>query len=156
MKFELPRTLIVAAASALLLSACASNLVHRGAVIDVSLANTIQPGVDNKASVTKLLGSPTFVGQFQPDSWYYVSRSTRTSALHNPSLTRNLVVKVQFDAAGNVASIGGTGKELVMNVDPSNRQTPTLGRKSGFFQNLFSNIGQVGSGGLGGPSGPSQ
>ena len=122
MKFELPRTLIVAAASALLLSACASNLVHRGAVIDVSLANTIQPGVDNKASVTKLLGSPTFVGQFQPDSWYYVSRSTRTSALHNPSLTRNLVVKVQFDAAGNVASIGGTGKELVMNVDPSNRQ----------------------------------
>jgi len=152
MKRALPKTWIVAGASALLLSACASNAVHRGAVIDVPLANTIQPGIDNKASVTKLLGSPTFVGQFEPNSWYYVSRSTRQSALHNPSLSRSLVVKVQFDGAGNVTSIGGTGKELVMKVDPSNRRTPTLGRKRGFFADLFSNIGSVNSGGVAAPT----
>ena len=149
MKRELPKTWMVAAGMALLLSACASNAIHRGAVIDVALANSIQPGIDNKASVTKLLGTPTFVDQFQPNNWYYVSRRERGSALHNPKLSRSLVVTVQFDNAGNVASLRGTGKELVMAVDPSSRRTPTLGRTRGFFHDLFSNIGQVGAGGMG-------
>jgi hypothetical protein len=38
-----------------------------------------------------------------------------------------------------------------MNVNPTNRSTPTLGRKKSFFDELFGNIGQVGSAGaLGG------
>lgn len=145
---EVPKIWLVAAALALPLSGCASMAVHRGAVIDVALANSIQPGVDNKASVSKLLGSPTFVDQFQPNSWYYVSRLTRQAALRNPSLKRSLVVKVDFDAAGNVTKIAGTGKELAMNIDPSNRRTPTMGRKRGFFADLFSNIGSVSPGGV--------
>lgn len=141
------------AAVALLAAGCASNRAHKGAVIDPQLASSIQPGVDNKASVQKLLGTPTIAGEFTPDNWYYVSRDTNQVAFRNPRVTRQLVMLVRFDRAGNVASIQRTGKELVLGVNPSHRQTPTLGRRKTFFDELFGNIGSVSSGLPGGGSG---
>ena len=153
MKLGLVRVSTIALA-ALLASGCASNRAHKGAVIDTQLASAIQPGVDNKASVQKLLGSPTFAGQFNPNDWYYVSRDTNQLAFRNPKVTRQMVMLVRFDRAGNVASIQRTGKELVLNVDPAGRQTPTLGRQRSFFEELFGNIGTVG--GVGAPGGGSR
>ena len=91
--------------AALLAAGCASNRAHKGAVIDPQLASSIQPGVDNKASVQKLLGTPTFAGQFRPNDWYYVSRDTNQIGFRNPRVTRQLVMLVRFDPAGNVSSI---------------------------------------------------
>jgi outer membrane protein assembly factor BamE (lipoprotein component of BamABCDE complex) len=144
--------------AAALASGCASNRAHKGAVLDPQLASSIQPGVDNKASVEKLLGTPTFSGQFTPNDWYYVSRDTNQLAFHNPHVTKQLVMLVRFTPTGNVASIQRTGRELVLNVAPTHRQTPTLGRKKSFFDEIFGNIGSVSSGGMvpggGGGSGP--
>jgi outer membrane protein assembly factor BamE (lipoprotein component of BamABCDE complex) len=142
----------IAIAAATLVTGCASNHVHKGAVIDLQLASSIQAGVDNKASVEKLLGRPTFTGEFTPNEWYYVSRDTNQIAFRNPRPVRQTVLHVSFDAKGNVAAVNRTGKELVMNVDPTHRSTPTLGRKKSFFDELFGGIGQVGSGGLGAPT----
>jgi outer membrane protein assembly factor BamE (lipoprotein component of BamABCDE complex) len=136
------------AASAVLLAGCAGTRAHKGAVIDPQLASSIQAGVDNKASVAKLLGNPTFAGQFTPNDWYYVSRDTRQFAFRNPRVAKTKVLHVQFDAAGNVASVQETGKELVLNLDPTKRRTPTLGRERSFFEELFGGIGSVNSGGL--------
>jgi outer membrane protein assembly factor BamE (lipoprotein component of BamABCDE complex) len=140
--------------AAALLAGCAGTREHKGAVLDTQLVSSIQAGVDNKASVTKLLGTPTYTGQFTPDDWYYVSRSTNQFAFRNPRVASQRVLHVRFDGAGNVASVQQTGKELVLNVDPSKRSTPTLGRERSFFEELFGGIGSVGSGGLGGDSGP--
>ena len=72
----------------------------------------------------------------------------RQVAFRNPGVTKQTVLHVRFDQAGNVASVDRTGKELVMNVSPSKRSTPTLGRQRSFFEELFGNIGTVGSAGL--------
>src|SRR3954454_14396536 len=109
------------------LAGCAAQYAHKGAVIDTQLASSVQPGVDNKASVEKLLGRPTFTGEFTPNDWYYVARDTRQVAFRNPRVTKQTVLHVSFDRAGNVAAVDRTGKELVMNVEPSNRSPPTLG-----------------------------
>src|SRR5689334_24040485 len=131
----------IAVAAATLVTGCASNHVHKGAVIDLQLASAIQPGVDNKASVEKLLGRPTFTGEFTPNEWYYVSRDTAQFAFRNPRTLRQTILLVKFDPAGNVTSVDRTGKQYVLNVNPSGRKTPTLGRKQGFFEELFNNIG---------------
>jgi outer membrane protein assembly factor BamE (lipoprotein component of BamABCDE complex) len=136
------------AVAAALLAGCAAVHTHRGAVIDPQLATAVQPGVDNKASVEKLLGRPSFTGEFAPNDWYYVSRDTAQFAFRNPRTVKQTVLLVRFDPAGNVASIQRTGRELVMNVEPTGRKTPTLGRKQGFFQELFNNIGTVGAPGV--------
>jgi len=142
--FRLPVAAIAAAA----LAGCAAVHTHRGAVIDRQLVSAIEPGVDNKASVEKLLGRPSFTGEFTPNEWYYVSRDTAQYAFRNPRTRRQLVLLVRFDPAGNVASVEHTGRELVLNVNPAGRKTPTLGRKQGFFEELFNNIGSVGTPGL--------
>ena len=145
-------------AAAMLLGGCAQFRSHKGVVIDPQLASGIQPGVDNKDSVEKLLGRPSFVGQFSPNDWYYVSRDVNQVAFRNAHVTRQTVMIVRFDPKGNVASVSKTGRELVMNVDPTGKSTPTLGRKRSFFEELFGNIGTVGAGGLpgsgGGDNGP--
>lgn len=152
MKLGLFRVTTIAAA-ALLAAGCASNRAHKGAVIDPQLASSIQPGVDNKASVTKLLGTPTLTGEFTPNNWYYVSRDTNRLAFTNPRVTRQLVMLVRFDQGGNVSSVQRTGKELILGVNPTHRQTPTLGRKKSFFDELFGNIGSVSSSGMPGGAG---
>jgi len=132
----------------LALSACSGSRDHKGFVIDPVLADSIQVGVDNKDSVTRTIGRPTFTSQFDPNDWYYVSRDTAQLAFRDPKVTEQTVLRVQFDPAGNVTSVQKTGKELVANVDPSSDKTPTLGRKRSFFEELFGNIGTISQPGL--------
>ena len=147
---------IATIAAAVLLAGCAQMRAHKGVVLDPQLAGGIQAGVDNKDSVEKLLGRPTFTGQFTPNDWYYVSRDVNQVAFRNPRVTKQTVLIVRFDQKGNVASVQRTGRELVMNLDPTGRKTPTLGRKRSFFEELFGNIGTVGAPGLPGAQNPGQ
>ncbi len=135
-----------AVAGAALLGGCVGLRDHRGAVIDEELVSAVQVGVDNKASVEKTLGRPTFTGQFNDSEWFYVSRDTTTLAFRSGRVTDQTVLRVRFDPAGNVAAVDRTGKELIAAIDPTNDRTPTLGRKKSFFDELFGNIGTVGQG----------
>lgn len=154
MKRAVTKTMAIAAA--LLLAGCSQTRVHKGVVLDLQMVSAIQPGVDNKDLVEKALGRPSFMGEFTPNDWYYVSRDVSQVAFRNPRVTKQTVLIVHFDPKGNVASVERTGRELVMNVDPTGRKTPTLGRKRSFFDELFGNIGSVGAPGMspGGGNGP--
>jgi len=124
---------------------------HKGYVADQTLVASVQPGIDNRESVARTLGRPSFTGQFDGDrTWYYVSRDTRQLAFARPKPVTQMVLEVRFDGAGNVASIGRTGLERVVDISPDGDKTPTLGRERGFFSELFGNIGRVGSVGQGG------
>ena len=152
MKFALSKVSAAVLGTALL-AGCAGVRAHKGAVVDPQLASAIQPGVDNKASVEKTLGRPTFAGQFAPNDWYYVSSDTSTFAFRNPRVTKQAIYLVRFDPAGNVVAVQKSGKEMIASLDPSKRKTPTLGRQRSFFDELFGNIGTVNSAGAPGGGG---
>ena len=139
---------------AALLGGCLGIRDHRGAVIDTELASAVQVGVDNKESVAKTLGRPSFVGQFNPNDWYYVSRDTKSMPLRGVAVVDQTILHVRFDAAGNVTAVDRTGKELIAAIDPVDAKTPTLGRKRGFFEELFGNIGTISQPGLPGAGRP--
>ena len=122
---------------------------HRGYVLDKALAANLQVGVDNKESVTKTLGRPSFIGQFNANDWYSFSRDTKTIPFRTARVMDQALLHVRFDAAGNVASVGQTGKETVVAINPVDDKTPTLGRRRSFFDELFGNIGVLNSGALG-------
>jgi outer membrane protein assembly factor BamE (lipoprotein component of BamABCDE complex) len=142
-----------ALAGATLLGGCIGVHDHRGTVIDTELVSAIQPGVDNKDSVQRTLGRPTFTGEFGESDWYYVSRDTKTVAFRNPTVQKQTVLHVSFDKAGNVIAMNQTGKELIAKIDPVDDKTATLGRKSSIFNDIFGNIGTVNSAGVPGGGG---
>lgn len=132
------------------LAACGQLRSHQGYIYDPLLAAAIQPGVDNRESVERTLGRPTFTGQFETGDWYYLSRDTRQLAFASPRATAQLLTRISFDDKGNVANVSRTGLETVVSIDPDNDKTPTLGSERSFFEDLFGNIGAVGAPGAGG------
>ncbi len=149
------RLILVAGAAALLagLGGCTRVRTHQGYQVDKLLVDSIAPGIDNKASVEGSLGRPSFASQFGPEEWYYVSRDMRSLAFSSPKPVSQLVLRVRFDPAGNVATVDRLGMEQVARVDVESDKTRTLGRKRGFFQEIFGNIGTVGGIGGGGGGG---
>jgi len=139
-------------AGAAFLAGCAGLREHKGYILDKELASGVQVGVDNKDSVTKTLGRPTFTGQFDPNDWYYVARDTAAFAFRQPRVTDQTVLHIRFDPAGNVVAVNQTGEELVASISPMKGKTPTLGREKSFFDELFGNIGTINQAGLPGGS----
>ncbi|MBB6426443.1 outer membrane protein assembly factor BamE [Sphingopyxis sp. JAI128] len=146
------RLIVAGLALALTASGCAQLKGRQGYVVDPMLTEAITPGVDNRESVEKTLGRPTFVGQFSDNEYYYVSRETRQLAFARPRPIDQQVLRVRFDPAGNVAAVDRTGLELVSRISPEGDKTPTLGRERSFFEDIFGNIGAVGAPGTAGPT----
>ena len=142
-------SLFAGAAMVSLAGGCASIRDHRGYIIDPALVDSVQPGVDNRTSVERSLGRPTFISQFGDASWYYVSQNTRQTAFHRPWTGDQTILRIRFDAAGNVAGVDRAGMEKVVRLDPDGHKTATLGRNRGFLEDLFGNIGSVGAPGVG-------
>lgn len=153
---------------ALLATSCTQLRTHEGYIVDATLLDSVAVGIDNRASVAATLGRPTLAGQFgavdgqpgmvpvdQARDWYYISRNNRALAFARPVTREQLLVHVHFDALGNVAAIDRSGVERVVRLSPESDETPTLGRNTSFFEDIFGNIGSVGAAGAGGQGGGS-
>nr|WP_236555176.1 outer membrane protein assembly factor BamE [Novosphingobium sp. 9U] len=139
-------------------SGCTSITDHRGYIIDQALVDAVQPGVDNRQSVEKTLGRPTFTSQFGTQDWYYISQNVKTPPFRRPRTSDQTIYRLRFDPAGNVAAIDKRGMEKVARFSPEGDKTATLGRHRGLLEDLFGNVGTVGTGGggaapTGGPNG---
>ena len=139
--------------AALLASGCVQIQGHRGYLADEILLQSVQPGVDDRQSVERTLGRPSFIGQFGEPVWYYVSSQTTQTPTLRPKIAGQTVLAVHFDGNDQVVNVERTGMELVARIDPENDETPTLGRERSFFEDLFGNIGQVGTGAAAGGGG---
>lgn len=147
------RSLALAIVAASCLTAgCTQVRDHQGYLFDPVLLASVEPGIDNRDSVSGTLGRPTFVGQFNDRDWYYVSRNTENLGFEMPDPVSQTVLHIRFDEAGNVVTAERTGMEQVVSINPSRDETPTLGRDRGFFQELFGNIGAVGAAGQAAPT----
>jgi outer membrane protein assembly factor BamE (lipoprotein component of BamABCDE complex) len=151
MSFPSTRIATVASLGALVIAAgCAPLRSHQGYIVDTDLVNSVQPGVDTRQSVQQTLGKPTVTGQFGGGDWYYVARDSRNYGFQTPKVREQVTVQISFNEAGVVSGVRRGGVDQVASVDPYGKTTPTLGRKRGFFQDLFGNIGTVGAAGAGG------
>jgi outer membrane protein assembly factor BamE (lipoprotein component of BamABCDE complex) len=135
------------------LAGCASIRDHRGYLADTALVESVQPGVDNKTSVERSLGRPTFVSEYGQPAWYYVSVDTKQAPFGRPKAYNQMVLRVAFDPAGNVVAVDRRGVEKVVSLSPDGDKTATAGRDRSFIEDLFGNIGSVGAPGMGGAGG---
>jgi outer membrane protein assembly factor BamE (lipoprotein component of BamABCDE complex) len=123
------------------LAACATMSDVRGNLPDEERLGQVRPGI-TKESVQQILGTPSSVGTFDDNTWYYISKKTEQWAFKAPKMVEQQVIAVDFDQNGRVRDVRRHGKEEAMAVDPVDRTTPTPGKELGFFEQLFGNLGR--------------
>lgn len=153
MKAILPRrggTPVTAAAVAILLAAggvaalsgCSPTVTTHGHRLDADLVAQVRPGVTTRDEVSRLLGSPSSVGTFDGQSWYYVTQKTERRSFYQANVAAQDVVRVDFDGAGLVSSVDRAGLEAAQAVDPAEARTRTLGNELTIVQQFLGNIGR--------------
>ena len=75
-----------------LISACSPMVDSRGNLPDDDAVLQVQPGIDDRSQVAKLLGSPSTIATFNDKTWYYVSKRTETTAFFPSDITDQQVL----------------------------------------------------------------
>jgi len=122
--------------------ACQPTVDQRGNAPEADKLSQIQVGKTDKATVTRLLGSPSSVAEFDPNVWYYVSSKTEDVAfLKTETLDQN-VIKLTFDKSNVVQSVQKLGMQDAETITPNPNATPSRGREFSWIEEFLGNFGR--------------
>ena len=130
------------AALAVALAGCSIPIDQRGNLPEKSALEQIQPGVSDKATVTRLLGSPSSIATFDDSTWYYISQKSKSVAFFKPDLLDQEVVAIDFGKDGLVRDVRHRGMQDAQMVTPDPNATPAPGREFSFIEQLIGNFGK--------------
>ena len=136
--------LLLAAASAMALSACEATYTNHGFAPQIAQLEQISSS-DTRGSVLRRLGQPSATGTFDSENWYYQASRVENYAFYAPKVVDRKVVAIRFDDAGRVTNVARYGIEDGQVIDLITRKTPTYGREITLLQQLFGNLGRVGA-----------
>jgi outer membrane protein assembly factor BamE (lipoprotein component of BamABCDE complex) len=138
---------LAAATLTVLLAGCTWPQEVRGNMPDAESLAAVQPGISNKADVTRLMGSPSSIASFDNNTWYYIGRRIQRETLQDPDLLEQRVYVVTFDDKGTVKALQThVNDEHEVAMVP--RATPAPGKELSFMEQLLGSFGKFG--GLGG------
>jgi outer membrane protein assembly factor BamE (lipoprotein component of BamABCDE complex) len=100
----------------------------------------IQVGRTTKAEVVRLLGSPSNVAAFDPNTWYYISARQVQYAFLKPRIAEQHVLKIRFDGSGVVAETKQLGIEDAQATTYVDRTTPTRGGEPGVLRSMYDTL----------------
>ncbi len=123
-------------------AACSPIVAVHGNVVESDRLSAIQEGVSRKADVTDLLGSPSAIGTFDANAWYYIGQKTEKLAFFAPTITERTVVAVRFDDSGVVREIGQLDLDAGEEIGMVSRSTPTAGKDLSFIEQMMGNVGR--------------
>ncbi len=125
-------------------SACAPVTKFQGYTAqEVSPAQTVV-GTDNKQTVRTKFGSPTSMGSFDQNTWYYASQVTDRFGAFAAKPRRRDVIQITFDPASErVVGVKTYDLHDGRQVAYSKRETPTVGRTLNIWDQILGTIGQT-------------
>ena len=123
------------------LTSCTLPQEVNGNLPDPDNVAQIQPGKSTKADVTRLMGSPSNIGTFDPLIWYYASRRVERDTLGDVTLLEQRVYIVNFDDKGVVKDLQ-THMNDAHDVPMIARTTPAPGKELSFIEQLLGNFGK--------------
>lgn len=125
-----------------LTAACTPVRDQHGYIPDSQEATQVQVGVDTKTTVLARMGTPSTVGAFDSEAWYYVSQTQERLAFFNPRTTQRDIIAVRFGKDDVVAAVDRFGVEKGRVVAYSDAKTPTRGRELTLIEQLLGSVGR--------------
>ncbi len=114
---------------------------YRGIAVSDNDLKQLTPGISQQADVQALIGPPTFVEQYDPNNWVYVSQITKMRIAQTEGVKQQSVVVVTFNNDGTFHSYTRKSMANSVPVTMDGNQTPVPGGTAGFFQQLIGGVG---------------
>jgi outer membrane protein assembly factor BamE (lipoprotein component of BamABCDE complex) len=136
------------------LAACNIPVNDRGNLPKPDAMAQIKPGVTDKQTVVRLIGTPSATAAFDTNSWYYISRETKQVAFLKPEVLDQQVIIIRFNDKGIVTAVEHKGLRDAQAMTPNPNATPAQGREFTFLEQLIGNFGKFSNSKGGTPGGP--
>ena len=127
---------------AVALTACAPSVNTRGNLVEDERLSQLVVGQTTARDVAALLGTPTTVATFDERTWYYIGQRTEQTAFFDPDLVERRILKIRFDETGRIESLEEYGPDDALEVELVERETPSLGRRMSFLEQMLGNLGR--------------
>ncbi len=124
-----------------ILPSCSSTQITGQYVDDKELVE-LQNKDQDKQSVLKIFGSPTFVPDNDPKTWYYISRNLKVSPLSKPKLDQQKVVKLTFDSQNKLIDVELKTDLTDTKIHLDSSSTYTKGKQESSVQHFIKNFGR--------------
>lgn len=141
------QSLILATGVSIAATGCTPKVAVRGNLPLPSQMEQVKVGSSTKSEVQRLLGSPSTLGTFDAQTWYYMSQRKEQWAFFEPEIVDHQVLVLYFDDVGTLQQMQHYTKEDLREIAIQERVTPTSGHSLGFIEQLLGNVGRFGAGG---------
>ena len=131
-------------AIALLVGACAPRVAVRGNLPREEQLSKIKIGEQNRNEVSEILGTPSTLGTFDDNVWYYISRKTKKFAFFQETIVDQQVIAIYFSERDIVEAMYRYSKDDLREVGMVDRTTPTAGKDLSVLDQLIGNLGRFG------------
>lgn len=144
MKMILVGTVLIAS-----IGACTPISRSHGFISAKGAPGDVESGIDNKTTVLAKFGSPSTVGVFEENTWYYMSELRQQLGYLPPRTENRTITTIRFTADGMVDDVSIYTLEDGNLVAIAGRETPTRGRELTVLEQLLGNVGRLPQGTLG-------
>jgi outer membrane protein assembly factor BamE (lipoprotein component of BamABCDE complex) len=135
-------TIVITATLAVATVACAPRTANRGNIPTVSQLEKLKVGKHSKEYVRGLLGTPSTVGTFDKDVWYYIGRRIEKWAFLEENILEQQIVAVYFDPKGTIEHLQIYDKDDSREIAIVDGKTATSGHELGVFEQIIGNLGR--------------
>ena len=125
---------------------CVYKKVVNGQLPNVDLVKSLEVGKDKKKTDINILGSPSFIGEYNDNSIYYAKIDSKQIAFLKPDIVNQNILQIEFDNNNTLKNIYLFNKDDGEDVSMSDLETKTTGKKIGIIEQLLGNLGVPGLG----------
>lgn len=133
--------LLIAAAPILLLSSC-QTIDIRGQYVEDAAILKLEKRSLSKAEVVDLIGTPTIVPDYTPNTWYYVQRSLARRVWFEPKVIEQRIVEVKFSNNDVVSEVAVLNDSQIEGIKNTSEYTQVYGTEANGVQKFVRNIGR--------------
>ncbi|MFL4470975.1 outer membrane protein assembly factor BamE [Tateyamaria armeniaca] len=131
-------------AVSLAVAGCTATFRNHGYIPPEEDLQELVVGIDTRASVEDVVGSPTAGGVLEGGNYFYVRSTVRTYGPRRPQVVDRQVLAISFDENGVLSNIESFGLEDGRVVTLSRRVTDSNITNVSFLRQLLGNIGRIG------------
>ncbi len=136
------RRTVPLALAALLLTACDNPPDIRGFAPAPGAVDKLEVNTQSREDVQRLIGSPSAVATFNPNTWYYISEKQNYWGPSKPWISEQSVIQITFNESGRVQTIKYYDLQDAENITMVARITPTSGKELTVLEQILGNVGK--------------